>query len=128
MAMMMNDETTMQVDRLFVYGTLKAGQWNDAFLRGAELLGAGKTEPKWNLVDLGAYPAMTYGHTAVLGEVYRVDADHMRHIDRLEGFPKHYTRNVLDITLSDGTVVSAWAYHIPHLAGTAKQEQKGVWP
>ena len=129
MAMMSRiEEATMMIDRVFVYGTLKKGQANERFLDGAQFLGnAWTTRNGWNLVDLGAFPAMTYGHSQVKGEVYRVDWDHMQDLDRLESFPDLYTRNVIHVTLDDGSEVSAWAYHMPDMAGSSSAKQLTEW-
>lgn len=77
----------MAMSNIFVYGTLKKGRSNhDMFLGNAKFIGEGQTEQKvWQLLDLGAYPAMTYGNIKVSGEVYEVTAHELSRIDRLEG-------------------------------------------
>lgn len=118
MAMMdsMEMERDMEASNLvFVYGTLKKGYANHGLLEGAEFLGeATSKDARWNLVDLGPFPAMTYGHTAVRGEVYAIDSSHLRALDRLEGYPQYYDRNVVDFTMGD-TTVAAWVYWMPTL-------------
>lgn len=79
--------------RVFVYGTLRQGQANHHLLVGAELLGPHCTEPCFSLYHLGAYPGLTRGgFTSVLGEVYRVKASALRQLDRLEDYPRLYSR------------------------------------
>ncbi|MBK1702003.1 gamma-glutamylcyclotransferase family protein [Thiococcus pfennigii] len=79
--------------RVFVYGTLRRGEVNHRLLADAEFLGGHRTEPCFALYDLGAYPGLTRGgRTAVVGEVYRVDTAGLRRLDRLEDYPRLYTR------------------------------------
>lgn len=79
--------------RVFVYGTLRRGEPNHHLLDARMLLRAGRTEPRFTLVSLGAFPAMIDGgETAVVGEVYDVDAVTLAALDRLEGHPRFYRR------------------------------------
>jgi len=72
--------------RVFVYGTLLSGEPNHRLLADAELVGAARTEPDFDLVSLGAFPAMIAGGaTAIAGEVYEVDRPTLDALDRLEG-------------------------------------------
>lgn len=93
--------------RVFVYGTLRRGECNHEVLRGARFVGAARTEPRYRLVDLGAFPAMLAGGTtAVAGEVYEVDGATLAALDRLEGTPRFYERAV--VVLEGGTEVQAY--------------------
>jgi gamma-glutamylcyclotransferase (GGCT)/AIG2-like uncharacterized protein YtfP len=79
--------------QVFVYGTLRRGEPNHHLLDARMLLRAGRTEPRFTLVSLGAVPAMIDGgETAVAGEVYDVDAVTLAALDRLEGHPRFYRR------------------------------------
>lgn len=83
---------------MFVYGTLLAGEPNHALLSRARHAGAARTRPEFELVDLGAFPAMVAGGaTAVVGEVYEVDAGTLAALDRLEGHPEFYRREPVDL-------------------------------
>ena len=93
--------------RVFVYGTLLSGEPNHRLLADAELVGAARTEPEFELVSLGAFPAMVPGGgTAVAGEVYEVDPDTLDALDRLEGHPRFYRRHA--VRLDDGGEVLAY--------------------
>jgi len=79
--------------RVFVYGTLRRGEVNHRLLSGADPLGEHRTEPCFSLYDLGPYPGLTrHGKTAILGEVYRTNSACLRRLDRLEDYPRLYTR------------------------------------
>jgi gamma-glutamylcyclotransferase (GGCT)/AIG2-like uncharacterized protein YtfP len=79
--------------RLFAYGTLLSGEGNHRVLGGSRLLGLRRTEPRYTLVSLGAFPALLVGgETSVAGEVFEVDDDTLAAVDRLEGHPHFYRR------------------------------------
>jgi gamma-glutamylcyclotransferase (GGCT)/AIG2-like uncharacterized protein YtfP len=92
--------------RVFVYGTLLSGEVNHRLLAGAELLGPHRTEPCFTLFRLGAYPGLARGGTtAVVGEVYRVDAAGLARLDRLEECPRLYDRVLIPTPYG-----RAWVY------------------
>jgi gamma-glutamylaminecyclotransferase len=92
---------------LFVYGTLLRGQSNHRFLGDARCLGAARTEPEFELVDLGSFPAMVRGgRTAVVGEVYALDTETLRAVDELEEHPKFFCRS--PVRLEDGRDVESY--------------------
>ena len=87
--------------RVFVYGTLRAGQRNHRLLRRATALGPASTVEPFAMHDLGAFPAIVAGgETPVVGEVYEVDAETLQALDRLEGYPHLYDR--VEVSLTDG--------------------------
>lgn len=93
--------------RVFVYGTLLAGQPNHHVLAGARFLGPARTLPAFELVSLGPYPALVPGGaTAVVGEVYEVTDAGLARLDWLEGYPDLYDRQA--IPLADGTRAIAY--------------------
>ena len=98
---------------VFVYGTLRSGQTYHDLLGGRTPISLVKTPPYFELVSLGPYPAMmTQGHTAIVGEIYRVDESTMKTLDELEGHPDFYQRCPIDLPSVDlsGTV---WTYVLP---------------
>lgn len=79
--------------RVFVYGTLLAGESNHHWLRGAERLGEWATPPRFSLYDTGPFPALCdHGTARVKGEVYRINGSQLTQLDQLEGYPHHYDR------------------------------------
>jgi gamma-glutamylaminecyclotransferase len=92
---------------VFVYGTLREEEVNHDLLVRARFVAEARTEPCFDLFDLGAFPAMsTGGETAVLGEVYAVDDATLARLDRLEGHPSFYQRT--RIRLDDGREVQTY--------------------
>ncbi|MEI6830166.1 MAG: gamma-glutamylcyclotransferase family protein [Synechococcaceae cyanobacterium ELA445] len=93
------------MDAVFVYGTLKRGQGNHHWLRGApcrgrrRLLGA-------RLHDLGPYPMAVPGDGVIHGEIYAISADDLERLDELEDAPLLYQRH--QRPLDDGSL--AWVY------------------
>ena len=93
--------------RVFVYGTLRAGEPNHYLLDDRALVGSVCTEATFELVSLGAFPAMIEGGgTSVVGEVYEIDPVTLAALDRLEGHPRFYQRR--PIRLTDGAEVLAY--------------------
>ncbi len=119
--------------RVFVYGTLLSGEPNHRLLASAARVGEARTEPAFDLVSLGAFPAMVAGgRTAVAGEVYEVDAATLADLDRLEGHPRFYQRR--RIRLEDGGEVLAYVFTSeqargrPAIAsGNWRHERKERW-
>lgn len=73
---------------IFVYGSLKRGYSNHAFLQGQSFLGTTRTIAGFRLFDLGDYPGMVAwpgDKTGVEGEVWSVDAACLTQLDQLEG-------------------------------------------
>ena len=93
--------------RLFVYGSLMSGEPNHRFLARARFVRVARTEPRFTLLDLGAYPALrAEGRTSVRGEIYEVDAVTLAAVDRLEGHPSYFRRSPIE--LRNGEFVEAY--------------------
>jgi gamma-glutamylcyclotransferase (GGCT)/AIG2-like uncharacterized protein YtfP len=91
--------------RVFVYGTLLAGEPNHHVLGEAEFLGPARTAPAFELYTFGPYPGLVAGgHTRVVGEVYAVDDETLARLDWLEGYPGFYDRQ--EIALEGGTAIA----------------------
>jgi len=88
---------------LFVYGTLLRGEPNHPQLSNAVFVRSARTEPRYELVNLGGYPALLEdGTTAVSGEVYDVDPELLARLDEFEEVPELYERK--SIRLIEGAV------------------------
>jgi gamma-glutamylaminecyclotransferase len=92
---------------LFVYGTLMRDQHHHDTMRAAEYLAQATTQACYELVMVDYYPALLRDGTSVVkGELYRVDAQTLAHLDALEEVPHYYVRE--PITLSDGRRVDSY--------------------
>jgi gamma-glutamylcyclotransferase (GGCT)/AIG2-like uncharacterized protein YtfP len=94
----------MTTHRVFVYGTLKSGLWNNGLLAGIAHTDA-VTKDKYKMQS-GRVPFLLAGDVAqVRGEVYEVDDHVLRRLDLLEGYdPGHhgrgtYNREKIDVLL-----------------------------
>ena len=93
-------------DSVFVYGTLRRGGSNHDLLRSARRLGEHRTQPVFTMLDIGPYPGVvTGGSDAILGEVYRITPAMLRHLDRLEDYPRSYGRERIPTPWGE-----AWIY------------------
>lgn len=113
-------------NRVFVYGSLKRGQTNHHWLKGATFVGRARLHGA-ELYSLGAYPMalLRSGSSDLIhGEVFEIDADGLSQLDILEEYPNDYDRQVL--SLSDGS--QAWVYvgHEELVAGCDRVEY-GDW-
>ena len=86
--------------RVAVYGSLKRGFGNHYLLANRGLfLGAWLSGPDYSMYNLGAFPAVIKGDTSIVCEVYQVDEPTLEHLDRLEGHPEFYKRELVPTEL-----------------------------
>jgi len=84
--------------KVFVYGTLLAGEPNSRLLARAQQIGDARTEEGFALFDLGAFPGMVRAREGiVVGELYEVDRETLAALDRLEGHPSFYRRTAITL-------------------------------
>jgi len=103
---------------VFTYGTLRKGEVNHHLLAQARFVTEARTEPCFDLFDLGPFPAMsTGGETAVFGEIYAVDEATLARLDRLEGHPSFYQRT--QIRLEGGQEVETFLMGRARMRGCA---------
>ena len=101
---------------VFTYGTLLRGEANHDLLARARFVAEARTEPCFELFDLGPFPAMSVrGQTAVVGELYAVDDATLARLDRLEGHPSFYQRT--QILLDDGQMVETYLMQRTRMRG-----------
>lgn len=98
---------------VFVYGTLKRGGSNHAFMTGQMFLGDARTQPGLTLYSLGDYPGMVRapGDTAgVTGELWAVDDAGLAELDRLEGLDEGLYERVDILLTPNPHAASAQSY------------------
>jgi gamma-glutamylcyclotransferase (GGCT)/AIG2-like uncharacterized protein YtfP len=100
---------------VFVYGTLMKGNSTRGLnmFPGAKFKGTAQTKKSsYSLYDLGSFPAVgPKGRNSIQGEVWEVDDETFRQLDRIEGYPEFYSRQQIDTTQG-----KAWMYYIPDIA------------
>jgi gamma-glutamylcyclotransferase (GGCT)/AIG2-like uncharacterized protein YtfP len=120
----MSDPAARQF-RLFVYGTLLAGEPNHSLLDRARALGSARTAPVFELIDLGPYPALVAGgSTSVLGELYELTAAMLASVDVHQGHPVLFKRT--PIVLDDGTLAHAHTLEANQVLGR-RRIRSGDW-
>jgi gamma-glutamylcyclotransferase (GGCT)/AIG2-like uncharacterized protein YtfP len=102
--------------RVFVYGTLLAGESNHGLMRTARFVAAAVTPPAFRLHDLDGFPGLCGGgDAAVAGELWDVDPPTLAALDQLEDHPVYYQRT--PIVLGDGTPAVTYLLPDVHVAG-----------
>lgn len=121
--------------RVFVYGSLMSGQYNHRLLADAQLLEPTRTaDQTFILLDLGSYPGVVrpenptpFGDelTDIQGELYLVTDSQLAALDRLEGHPRFYQRQPVNLAHHDEP---AWMYLLPEShAAHNMQIHSGNW-
>jgi len=76
---------------VFVYGTLKQGFGLHRILENDKFLGEAYTiNEAFDLFSSGGFPYLWKGSHRVRGELYEVSDETMKHLDYVEGVPRHY--------------------------------------
>jgi gamma-glutamylcyclotransferase (GGCT)/AIG2-like uncharacterized protein YtfP len=91
-----------------VYGSLRKGMGNHRVLErnDAQLLSTERVKG-FKMFSLGAYPFICHGDGEITIEVYSVPITGMVDLDRLEGYPSFYDREMIETSKG-----KAWVYFI----------------
>jgi len=71
---------------VFVYGTLKRGGVNHAWIEAQQFVAEARTAPLYRMYDLGGYPGMVHSADgiSIQGEIWSVDEAGLAQLDVLE--------------------------------------------
>lgn len=96
------------MEPVFVYGSLRRGMHNHRVMGESEFL-AEATLTGFSMFQVSSFPAIVEGNGSVKGELYLVDDATLARLDRLEGHPRMYRREM--VTVQSGDVLAqVWAY------------------
>lgn len=117
----------MNTVKIVCYGTLMTGERNHRFCRNAVSI-----KPctfRGTLYDTGwGFPAVQLtGSGTVHGEIMEVPIADWPGIDRLEGYPRLYDREEIEVVLEDGTADRGWVYVMNDVSEMAKVIPGGNW-
>ena len=117
----------MNTVKLIVYGTLMSGERNHRFCRNA--ISITPCTVTGTLYDTGyGFPAFALeGDGEVKAELIEIPLADWADIDRLEGYPRLYDRQLLQATLADGGEATGWVYIMTELPDYAKVIESGDW-
>ena len=117
----------MSTVQIIAYGTLMTGERNHCFCRNA--VSIHPVTIRGTLYDTGwGFPAFVPGETGkVKAELIEIPFADWPAMDRLEGYPRLYDRQLIPATLEDGSTVDAWVYVMNNIPEQAKVIACGDW-
>lgn len=117
----------MNTVKLIVYGTLMSGKRNHCFSRSA--VSITPCTVTGTLYDTGyGFPAFVpEGDGVVKAELIEIPIEDWAAVDRLEGYPRLYDRQLYPAKIADGTEVSGWVYIMNKLPDNARVIESGDW-
>jgi gamma-glutamylaminecyclotransferase len=103
-----------KVHRVFAYGTLKSGKYfHNEYLGGdkSNFLGTAKASLDYSMY-IDGLPHLVKESTdkPVQGELYEVDEAVLASLDKLEGHPVYYRREIIEVFDDQNERKLAWAY------------------
>lgn len=109
--------------KVFVYGTLREGRGNHPLLGGAKKIADGAVEG--DLFLAGGLPMAVKGDGRIVGELYRVSRETLADLDMLEGHPRWYCREEVNVISYEDENEEP----IPHGAATTRvfENQQIAW-
>ena len=110
---------------VLVYGTLKRGGALNRALSSSTFLGEETTPPEYTMAKLGWFPGVRReGDTPIQGEVFEIDDETLQQLDRVEGYPTLYTRELIDTSFG-----RAWIYlYNSEFTSSHSLIDDGNWP
>lgn len=99
----------LNIDMVFVYGTLKSNNYNNCLLKDSTFMGTGSIY-NYDMYDAGHYPAIIKGEGIVSGELYEINSETLSRLDRLESEGTLYKRVLALIKMDDDSYILAYVY------------------
>lgn len=124
--------------KLAVYGSLRAGMGNNRLIEHAKLLSTEKVSLPFDMIDMGAFPGLIKSEEVndIDVEIYEVDMPTYQRVERLEGYPSFYDRQLIETSVGAADIYflhrshNGWAHKVnktngsydwvKHLNGTAQ--------
>ena len=96
---------------VFVYGTLRQGNCNHQLMGAARCFGVGSTRDRFAMYIVSGYPYVTAAEERypIMGELYAVDGEMLKKLDKMEGHPHFYVRREIAVDVG-GEEHIAWMY------------------
>lgn len=87
--------------KIAVYGSLRAGMGNNRIIESAKKIATEKVSLPFAMFDLGGFPGLVpvEENNDMIVEVYEVDPETYRRVERLEGYPSFYDRQVIETSV-----------------------------
>ena len=93
-----------------VYGSLRKGFGNHGFLKNQSFKGT-DIVPNYKMYSLGAFPGIVPDDGgSIFAEIYEVDEETFKALDRLEGHPNFYCRRQVSTVYGP-----AWIYELANV-------------
>ena len=103
----------------FVYGTLKQGFSGHRLLEGTIFVGKATTVDKY-LLTSNRYPLLSKSQQLcrVRGECYKISKQVLERLDKYEGVPHYYSRDLIKVEIDDTKEVKdVYTYFCEHERG-----------
>lgn len=108
----------MKNNKIFVYGTLKRGYYNERFIPNETIskMWYGGTNASLYTIKGASYPALIDVNSGnlVMGELYEIKDEFLDDVidacDHLEGHPYFYRREIIDVIDENGEKHKAYTY------------------
>ena len=112
-----------------VYGSLRSGMGNHHYyLSNSNYKGTFPTEPEYTLHSLSAYPGLKQNRNhSVVMEVYEVDEDTLKNLNRLEGYRPGETSTFYDRIEIDTPWGKAYTYIYVNKLSKDSIVESGDW-
>lgn len=109
--------------RIAVYGSLLKGFGNHRLIQDSKYIGDGLTKPEYTMVSLGGFPGVIKnGNNSIYFQVYELDDETFKRVDRLEGHPAFYKRDIIETEYGD-----VWMYFLDESYLEHEKVESGNW-